>query len=219
MLQQHKAIGTVEECRLAVKKYDYDMKDLKHKLFLEGVDYNKIEQELTDSILEYANKINVFLHKEYPIHVRDLIAKRYMEHGWKYAYHIRKNRDTIGVSLGKDIVDKLNELNDALNENFPNADEYSDAIQKAIMAVEVSNLWLPVPLCIVEDRYGGAYSDAYYLAFNMTPSDVSELDINAGDSECLAFWEKEAEDYIIGKGKTPTEALMNLRFKLITNNR
>lgn len=25
MLQQHKAIGTVEECRLAVKKYDYDM--------------------------------------------------------------------------------------------------------------------------------------------------------------------------------------------------
>lgn len=47
----------------------------------------------------------------------------------------------------------------------PNADEYSEAIQKAIMAVEVSNLWLPVPLCIVEDRYGGAYSDAYYLVF------------------------------------------------------
>lgn len=48
---------------------------------------------------------------------------------------------------------------------IPNADEYSEAISKAIMAVEVSNLWLPVPLCIVEDRYGGAYSDAYYLAF------------------------------------------------------
>lgn len=48
---------------------------------------------------------------------------------------------------------------------IPNADEYSEAIQKAIMAVEISNLWLPVPLCIVEDRYGGAYSDAYYLAF------------------------------------------------------
>lgn len=88
MLQQYKAIGTVEECRLAVKKYDYDMKDLEHKLLLEGVDYNKIEQELTDSIIEYVNKIHVFLHKEYPVHVRDLIAKRYMEHGWKYAYHI-----------------------------------------------------------------------------------------------------------------------------------
>lgn len=32
MLQQYKAIGTVEECRLAVKKYNYDMKDLEHKL-------------------------------------------------------------------------------------------------------------------------------------------------------------------------------------------
>lgn len=103
---------------------------------------------------------------------------------------IRKNRDTIGMSLGKDIVDKLNELNDALNENFPNADEYSEAIQKAIMAVEVSNLWLPVPLCIVEDRYGGAYSDANYLAFNMIPAAVSELAINAGDFDCRSILEK-----------------------------
>ena len=70
----------------------------------------------------------------------------------------KENPDSICVRLGKDIIDKLNELNEALNENFPNSDEYSDAIQKAIMAVEVSNLWLPVPLCIVEDRYGGALS-------------------------------------------------------------
>lgn len=131
----------------------------------------------------------------------------------------KENPNTICVRLGKDIIDKLNELNDALNENFPNADEYSEAIQNAIMAVEASQLWMPVPLCIVEDRYGGVYSDAYYLAFNMTPSDVSELDIDAGDLACEAFWENEAEDYIIGKGRTPTEALMNLRFKLITNNR
>ena len=131
----------------------------------------------------------------------------------------KENPNTICVRLGKDIIDKLNELNEALNENFPNADEYSEAIQNAIMAVEVSNLWMPVPLCIVEDRYSGVYSDAYYLAFNMTPSDASELDIDAGDLACEAFWENEAEDYIIGKGKTPTEALMNLRLKLITNNR
>lgn len=45
---------------------------------------------------------------------------------------IRKNRDTIGMSLGKDIVDKLNELNDALNENFPNADEYSELSKKQL---------------------------------------------------------------------------------------
>lgn len=93
MLQQYKAIGTVEECRIAVKKYDHGMKDLEHKLLLEGVDYNKIEQELTDSIVEYVNKIHVFLHKEYPVHVRDLIAKRYMEHGWKYAYHITSSEN------------------------------------------------------------------------------------------------------------------------------
>ncbi len=94
MLQQYKTIGTVEECRIAVKKYDHGMKDLEHKLLLEGVDYNKIEQELTDSILEYTNKINVFLYKEYPVHVRDFIAKKYMEqHGWKYAYHITSSEN------------------------------------------------------------------------------------------------------------------------------
>ena len=131
----------------------------------------------------------------------------------------KENPNAICVRIGKDIIDKLNELNDALNENFPNADEYSEAIQNAIMAVEVSNLWMPVPLCIVEDRYSGAYSDANYLAFNMIPSAVSELAINAGDLDCEAFWKNEADDYIIGKGRTPTEALMNLRLKLITNNR
>lgn len=89
MLQQYKAIGTVEECRIAVKKYNHGMKNLERKLLLEGVDYDKIEQELTDSVLEYTNKINVFLQKEYPVNVRDFIAKKYMEqHGWKYAYHI-----------------------------------------------------------------------------------------------------------------------------------
>lgn len=94
MLQQYKAIGTVEECRIAVKKYNHSMMNLERKLLLEGVDYNKIEQELTDSILEYTNKINVFLHKEYPVHVRDFIAKKYMEqHGWKYAYHITSSEN------------------------------------------------------------------------------------------------------------------------------
>lgn len=34
MLQQYKAIGTVEECRLAGKKYDYGMKDSEQKLSL-----------------------------------------------------------------------------------------------------------------------------------------------------------------------------------------
>ena len=75
---------------------------------------------------------------------------------------------------------------------------------------------LPCPLCIVEDRYGGAYSGAKYLAFHMLPFSVAELDVDAGDIPCQYFWENEAEDYIIGKGKTPEEALNDL-MQLLSN--
>lgn len=73
---------------------------------------------------------------------------------------------------------------------------------------------LVTPLCIVEDRYGGCYSGARYLALNMSPFSVGELDIDAGDLSCEEFWEQEAEDYIIGKGITPLEALIDLKEKL-----
>ena len=69
---------------------------------------------------------------------------------------------------------------------------------------------LPCPLCIVADRYGGAYSGASFLAFNMSPMGVSELPIDAGDTECLNFWNGNDKDYVIGKGDTPEEALQNL---------
>ena len=74
---------------------------------------------------------------------------------------------------------------------------------------------LPYPLCIVADRYGGAYSGASFLAFNMSPMGVSELPIDAGDAECLNFWngndkDYDLSDYVIGKGNTPEEALQNL---------
>lgn len=72
------------------------------------------------------------------------------------------------------------------------------------------NVKLPYPLCVVEDRYGGAYSGAYFLAFNISPFGVDRLPIDAGDSDCLYFWENEADEYIIGKGKTPEEAVWNL---------
>lgn len=73
---------------------------------------------------------------------------------------------------------------------------------------------LVVPLCIVQDRYGGCYSGAEYLAFNMLPFFVGQLAIDAGDMSCQEFWEHEAEDYIIGKGNTPLEALCDLQIKL-----
>ena len=57
---------------------------------------------------------------------------------------------------------------------------------------------LVAPLCIVQDRYGGCYSGAEYLAFNMDPYLVTELDVDAGDMSCRDFWEYEAKEYIIG---------------------
>ena len=77
------------------------------------------------------------------------------------------------------------------------------------------NIKLPCPLCVVEDRYCGAYSGACFLAFNMEPFNVGELPIDAGDIDCQNFWEGndtdyDVNDYIIGKGKTPEEAVWNL---------
>lgn len=73
---------------------------------------------------------------------------------------------------------------------------------------------LITPLCIVEDRYGETYSGAAYLAFNMDPYSVSQLDVDAGDMSCRDFWEYDSEDYVIGKGNTPLKALIDLKMKL-----
>ncbi len=75
------------------------------------------------------------------------------------------------------------------------------------------------PLCIIEDRYSGAYSGGRYLAFHLTPYGVFNLPIDAGDCECNAFWEGRhpdynVNDYIIGKGNTPEEAYEDLVQKL-----
>lgn len=85
--------------------------------------------------------------------------------------------------------------------------------QKNISTEELEKL-LVTPLCIVEDRYGGCYSGAEYLAFNMLPFFVGQLDIDAGDMSCQEFWKHEAENYIIRKGETPLEALRDLQIKL-----
>lgn len=74
---------------------------------------------------------------------------------------------------------------------------------------------LPCPLCIIEDRYSGAYSGSKYLAFNLSPYTVAKLPVSALDNECENFWNNKdedfvAKDYVIGKGETPKEALLNL---------
>ena len=80
----------------------------------------------------------------------------------------------------------------------------------------------PYPLCVVADRYCGVYSGARFLAFNMGPYAVQELPIDADDTSCKNFWDGEDKDYdindyIIGKGKTPEEAVWNLILLLQDN--
>ena len=71
------------------------------------------------------------------------------------------------------------------------------------------------PCTIVQDRYGGTYSRAAWLAFNVDPEYVPE-EVGGGDSEEMEFWDgiEEKDEWIIGKGNTPNEAVLDLREKL-----
>ena len=64
------------------------------------------------------------------------------------------------------------------------------------------------PTTIVNDRYHGTYSHGEWLAFACDFWDVPE-DIEYEDSECEWFW--GANEYIVGKGRTPQEAFNNLK--------
>ena len=77
-------------------------------------------------------------------------------------------------------------------------------------------LW---PVLIVEDRYGGAYSDGEWLAIadahtladgERTRLDVVEAGAWDGDCECMAFWADLGDVWWIGKGATPDAALADL---------
>ena len=70
---------------------------------------------------------------------------------------------------------------------------------------EIQNI---IPVTIINDRLGGLYSSARYLAFNLEPWDVPE-EVSEVQS-CVEFWSNEAQYYVIGKGETPAEAYENL---------
>lgn len=67
------------------------------------------------------------------------------------------------------------------------------------------------PLTIVKDRYGGSYSEGWFLAFNLDPDEVP-TEIHSDDMTCMDFW----NDFngIVGKGNTPGEAHLDLSKKL-----
>ena len=73
--------------------------------------------------------------------------------------------------------------------------------RKFNMTNESSDAKIPYPLCIINDRYSGIYYGAEFLAFNLSPCEVGMLPVDDGDNSCLYFWEHEAADYVIGKGK------------------
>jgi len=66
------------------------------------------------------------------------------------------------------------------------------------------------PCTIINDRYGGIYSDAQWLAFYCDHDQVPEA-VNGGDVEEMEFWwSDEPKKWLIGKGKTPHDALKDL---------
>lgn len=67
------------------------------------------------------------------------------------------------------------------------------------------------PLTVIPDRYGGAYSEGGYLAFNLDPNEVPE-DVYGDDTACMMFWCRNSLP--VGKGQTPYEAIKNLYKKL-----
>lgn len=76
------------------------------------------------------------------------------------------------------------------------------------------------PLSIVADRYSGCFSGGAYTAWNLDhynlPSEIDDDDVT-----CYDFWSgKDCQRYVIGKGRTVSEALADLYIKLKarTNN-
>jgi len=65
------------------------------------------------------------------------------------------------------------------------------------------------PCTIVNDRYGGVYSGAEWVAFPCEPDEVPE-DVNADDTDSMAFWEFGRAQPLVGRGKTAEEARLDL---------
>ena len=70
----------------------------------------------------------------------------------------------------------------------------------------------PGEITIVEDRYGGAYSDAVYVAWPLPAASVPAASQD-GDIDAGVFW---SEEHLCGKGDTPEAAKADLEEKCRT---
>ena len=65
----------------------------------------------------------------------------------------------------------------------------------------------PWPLTVVCDRYGGVYSGANFIAWNLEP-DCVPMDSQAGDGTCSDFWDDN--ERVVGRGHTADLAIDDL---------
>lgn len=65
------------------------------------------------------------------------------------------------------------------------------------------------PLTIIRDRYDGFFSGAKYIAWNLEYYDIP-YEASSNYYECEEFWGCYSNNYVIGKGATPEEALKDL---------
>lgn len=69
------------------------------------------------------------------------------------------------------------------------------------------------PVTIVMDRYSGTYSNGVWLAFNLYPEDLPE-EVGSSDPDEMIFWREHNDLTLpIGKGKSPEDALNDLKIK------
>lgn len=74
----------------------------------------------------------------------------------------------------------------------------------------------PYPITILLDLHSGLYSGAMWLAFNCKSDEVPEA-VEGFDSDCMQFWDYDADESVIGFGSTPDEAYEDLCKKIKIN--
>ena len=70
------------------------------------------------------------------------------------------------------------------------------------------------PLTIIKDRYNGCYSGGKYLAFRVDHWDVPE-EIGGDDMTENNFWAEESSSEFVGKGDTISEAVADLKRRIL----
>lgn len=74
------------------------------------------------------------------------------------------------------------------------------------------------PITIILDKYGGKYSGGVWTAWNNPPRKIPSKAFDDDEKKCSTYWKnnKIYKYHIVGVGKTPSEAYIDLLTKLKT---